>query len=685
MKIFRILLIAMFLTGLQNVAIANADSTVKLNGLSNGYVKDKLKRAEILSNKLVDLKSATIDFYIEKNRFPDDKDELVTDGFYFSNFNTVYGNKILYSEVSNIVTFSVDVNDKNTASIVASMISATSNGKIVEMKFGKPSQSSIISTALSKVWDGNVARNTMETDLYLDGNDLLDANDIHANTLNGAGGVYDEGVRVFSVKNLPNKNHVGLSNVENYSISNSYSSSRSNFYASEKAVGDSHGVLLAKIEALTKGDIGLGNVPNYAATNQFDGNSANLLVTQRALRGAYNELTKNKLGVKDTAVNSNLLNGYSSNDFVKVTTKINGKPLKSSINLTKNDVGLGNVPNYKATNSYEGKSEQLFTTQSALNKAYNALNDKIDNLEVGDADTLNGYSSDDFVKVTTKINGKPLNSNINLTKNDVGLGNVPNYAASNSYTGNRSDLLSTQKALYDAYQSLDSTKLDITGTAANSHLLNNIHSSSFVQTSRRINGENLGSDINLNKNHIGLGNVGNYGISDSINGSSSTVYASQKAVGDLYRSTLKPMVIKKFEGSNIGGEGWGADIYECNPNSLTMKVSGHRRIKSGKQFYSATSFGIKLKKSFKNTTSPTVLSVTADLLFGVSRGDEVAAKLLEESIFPSLYTSHGDHDEGGLKFSWSWLYFKYYNVDKSNDSKGYSFSATGEVDDCVFN
>ena len=128
----------MFLTGLQNVAIANADSTVKLNGLSYGYVKDKLKRAEILSNKLVDLKSATIDFYIEKNRFPDDKDELVTDGFYFSNFNTVYGNKILYSEVSNIVTFSVDVNDKNTASIVASMISATSNGKIVEMKFGKP-------------------------------------------------------------------------------------------------------------------------------------------------------------------------------------------------------------------------------------------------------------------------------------------------------------------------------------------------------------------------------------------------------------------------------------------------------------------------------------------------------------------------------------------------------------------
>lgn len=567
-----------------------ASSSITLNQMNDDLIKDRLKKAEMLSSKLVDIKSATLDFFIENNRFPVNKEELVADGFYFGNYNSIYGNEITYTVNSNTVKFSVNVNDVNTASIISGMLSASSSGSTVEYQFGKPSQASIVSTSLSRVWDGDPSRNTMTTNLIMDGNDLLEVNDIEANSVRAAGGVYDEGVRVFSEKNLPTKSHIGLSEVENYSVSDLYNGTRTDFYASEKAVGDSYRTLVAKIDALTKGDIGLPNVPNYAATNSYTSNNTNLFATQRAVNSAYIYLNKYKLGKNDTAVNSDRLDNLDSSAFARSSLTINGHKLTGSFILDKDDIGLSRVSNFAATSSYTGDSATLYATQRAVNHAWKDLNDKIANFEVKDADTLDGFDSSDFVKTSLKINGKALTSNISINKVDIGLSNVPNYSASNTYTSNRTDLFATQRAVYDAYTTLNNAKLDKNSKARDSDRVDGIDGASLVQTSRTINGKNLGSNINLTKADVGLSNVKNYTLSSSTTSSSPQQYATSLAVK---RVSDKTVVTKKY----------GGVIMMCDPTTGYAISYGYHDF-GGKGNYSA--INASLKYYYKNIHSTLV-------------------------------------------------------------------------------
>ncbi|KZN63395.1 hypothetical protein [Pseudoalteromonas luteoviolacea] len=568
----------------------SANPSVRLIEANNALIKADVRNTEMLASKLTDIKSATLDFYLARKRWPVNKEELVSDGYYFGNFNTIYGTEINYKVNGNSVLFTVDVNRSSTAKHISKILSVSHENEIVQFQFGRPSQASIVSTTLSRVWDGDVGRNTMETDLYLDGNDVREVNELQANTVTAAGGVYDEGVRVFSEKNLPHKSHVGLSNVENYSISNSYSSSRANFYASEKAVGDSHGVLLAKIQALTKGDIGLGNVPNYGSTNLYTGTSKSLFATQYAVNSAYKVLETSKLDKNAKAVDSNLLDGLDSSSFARSGLKINGHPLTANFDLDKSDVGLGKVPNYGATNLYTGTSKSLFATQYAVNQAWKDLDNKIKNFEVSDADTLDGFDSSDFVKTSLRINNKALTGNINITKSDVGLGNVPNYGATNAYNGNSSTKFTTQKALFDAYNALNNSKLSKTAKAGDADKLDGIDSSSFVQTSRTINGKNLGKDITITKNDVGLNNVRNYSASSSTTSSSSTTYATSLAV----KSAVDKSIVTKING-NV--------MMMCDPTTGYAVVYGYHDF-GGKKNYAGVNAA--LKYSFKKIHSTLV-------------------------------------------------------------------------------
>lgn len=555
------LLLALSLSG-----SAFGNSVLKLNEVNNSLIEANIKNADMLSAKLVDIKSAAIDFHVEKNRWPT-ATELVSDGFYFGNFNSVYGTTIDYAVLTNSILLSVDVNDVNVAEYISSSISATNDGDIVKYQFGKPSQSPIVSTSLSRIWDGDIDRNTMTTSLYLGSNDINDVNILDANRVNSATGFYDNGERVFSPLNLPNKSDVGLDQLNNYAISHNYLSNSANRYASEKAVGDAYSTLFNKVESLTKGDIGLSNVPNYAATNTYQGNSTSLFITQRALSNAFNDLNNSKLGSNEIAVNSNLLDGLDSTAFARSNTLINGYDLTGNITLTKGDVGLGNVANYGVTNSYTGNSTSLYTSQKAVNDAWVNLNTKIDNMDFSDADTLQGYSASDFVKITRKINGKSLDRDITLTKSDIGLSNVANYGITDSYTGNSSQLYASQRSVYSAYQALNSAKLDKNAKANDSDRLDGIDSSSFVQTSRTINGKNLGSNITLSKGDIGLSNVANYSASSSISHNSSSTYATSKAVYDLKNEIQNR--------STVNSSGNSTRVLFCDPKTGYAIISGH--------------------------------------------------------------------------------------------------------------
>lgn len=655
------LLLALSLSG-----SAFGNSVLKLNEVNNSLIEAKIKNADMLSAKLVDIKSAAIDFHVEKNRWPT-ATELVSDGFYFGNFNSVYGTTIDYAVLTNSILLSVDVNDVNVAEYISSSISATNDGDIVKYQFGKPSQSPIVSTSLSRIWDGDIDRNTMTTSLYLGSNDINDVNILDANRVNSATGFYDNGERVFSPLNLPNKSDVGLDQLNNYAISHNYLSNSANRYASEKAVGDAYSTLFNKVESLTKGDIGLSNVPNYAATNSYQGNSTSLFITQRALSNAFNDLNNSKLGSNEIAVNSNLLDGLDSTAFARSNTLINGYDLTGNITLTKGDVGLGNVANYGVTNSYTGSSTSLYTSQKAVNDAWVNLNTKIDNMDFSDADTLQGYSASDFVKITRKINGKSLDRDITLTKSDIGLSNVANYGITDSYTGNSSQLYASQRSVYSAYQALNSAKLDKNAKANDSDRLDGIDSTSFVQTSRTINGKNLGSNISITKTDVGLSNVGNYSISHSSNGSRTNYYASEKAVGDVYRFSSSKADKFKISYSIVNGD---RVTYHCDPDNLMMYVSGARVITS-----STPSFiELPYKKPFKYIVTATAGFITQGYFVNPT---SPVVRTSKESIMP-IYNVH----PGGLNHAK--LQLLYNNDNGINDAEGFSFSASGLVHDCEF-
>lgn len=637
---------------------AFGNSALKLNEVNNSLIEANIKNADMLSAKLVDIKSAAIDFHVEKNRWPS-ASELVSDGFYFGNFNSVYGTTINYAVLTNSILLSVDVNDENVAKYVSSSISATNDGDIVKYQFGKPSQSPIVSTSLSRIWDGDINRNTMSTSLYLGNNDINDVNILDANRVNSATGFYDNGERVFSPLNLPNKSDVGLDQLNNYSISHNYLSNSANRYASEKAVGDAYSTLFNKIESLTKGDVGLSNVPNYAATNSYQGNSTSLFITQRALSNAFNDLNSSKLGINEIAVNSNLLDGLDSTAFARSNTLINGYDLTGNITLTKGDVGLGNVANYGVTNSYTGNSTSLYTSQRAVNDAWKNLNTKIDNMEFSDADTLQGYSASDFVKITRKINGKSLDSDIILSKADIGLGNVKNYDITDSYAGNRSDLYASQKSVYTAYQALNSSKLDKSAKASDSDRLDGIDSASFVQTSRTINGKNLGSNITITKNDVGLSNVGNYSISHATNGNRTNYYASEKAVGDV-NALVSEKGSKAY--SKLYVSNYTRYVVYCDPDTLFMTISGSESIGTT----SVDEILLTYPKRFHWVTS-----LTASLVGEARRNVSAANK---ETIRPQ-YTDYGNY--GSIS-----NVLVYDNINGINDAGGYTYRITGRAYNC---
>lgn len=116
---------------------------------------------------------------------------------------------------------------------------------------------------------------------------------------------------------------------------------------------------------------------------------------------------------------------------------------------------------------------------------------------------------DQYVPINRTINGKPLTSNITLSKYDVGLGNVTNDAqlkiASN--LSDVADVTLARKNL-DVYSTNEvNTKIDNVNTKVDN--VNSNLSSNYVPKTTTINGHPLGDNVTVTKSDVGLGNVTN--------------------------------------------------------------------------------------------------------------------------------------------------------------------------------
>ncbi|MEJ2673302.1 MAG: hypothetical protein P8168_14105, partial [Deltaproteobacteria bacterium] len=149
---------------------------------------------------------------------------------------------------------------------------------------------------------------------------------------------------------------------------------------------------------ISKSDLGLGNVPNLDTSNP-----ANIL--QDSAHRFVSDSEKATWNSKQDAL------GCTP---VPETRTVAGHALTSDLVISKEDVGLGNVPNLDTSNP--ANINQNSTHRFVSDAEKSAWNGKQDAL---------GFTP---VPNTLTVAGHPLNSDIAISKSDVGLGNVTNDA-----------------------------------------------------------------------------------------------------------------------------------------------------------------------------------------------------------------------------------------------------------------
>lgn len=209
---------------------------------------------------------------------------------------------------------------------------------------------------------------------------------------------------------------------------------------------------------------------------------------------------------------------------VDKTTKINGKPLRSNINLTKYDIGLSNVDNVSLTNSLNRVNSNIAVINNSIDLLSQSLDQKVDK-----STTINGQSLASNVNINlldqNTLTGKESLSNKNVPNGYAGLdsnGRVPaNRIAISGLTyagiwnaATNTPSLSTVSTSGTYYIVTVPGNTLLTG-GINTWRLNDWVISNGSQWLRIVNSESVTSvnskfgDVILNKNDISLSNVDN--------------------------------------------------------------------------------------------------------------------------------------------------------------------------------
>ena len=307
------------------------------------------------------------------------------------------------------------------------------------------------------------------------------------------------------------KTQVGLSNVTNnlqLTTSNNLSdlvskaTARTNLDVYSKTESDNnltaHTGRTDNPHSVTKSQIGLGNVLDYGISLVYTDNQTNKYASAKSVKDAYDNAI--------STASTNLTNHTSNTS--------------NPHSVTKAQVGLGSVANYAPTNSYLGNSVSLYATQKAINDLYNTLSNSIG------------------IDITSHLDD--LNNPHQVTKAQVGLGSVSNYASTSSYTNNNASLYATAKAVNDGVANAKTVASD----ALTAHT-------------------NLSNPHNTTKSNVGLGNVQNFGISNSYTLNNASQYSSSKALFDGLadiRATHLPKVSWSQYGGNLNSSDGGSII-----------------------------------------------------------------------------------------------------------------------------
>ena len=229
---------------------------------------------------------------------------------------------------------------------------------------------------------------------------------------------------------------------------------------------------------MNKSDVGLGNVGNFKAvstvanqglTDDEKGNArSNIGAGSSSFSGDYNDLS-NKPALKAVAtsgsyndltnkptiptVNNATLTIQKNGTNVQTFTANQSTNATANITMSKSDVGLGNVGNFKAVSTVA--SQGLTDTEksnaranigagtSSFSGSYTDLTNKPTIPTVNNA-TLTIQKNGTNVQTFTANASSNVTANITMSKSDVGLGNVGNFKAVSTVASQ--DLTDTEKS-----------------------------------------------------------------------------------------------------------------------------------------------------------------------------------------------------------------------------------------------
>lgn len=295
---------------------------------------------------------------------------------------------------------------------------------------------------------------------------------------------------------------------------------------------------------------------------------------------------------------------------VPTTTTINGHALSSNVTITKADVGLGNVDNTADLDKPISDAVQ------------SALDDKVDK------ETGKGLSTNDFTNaLLTKLNGIEAGAqvntvtgvkgnsessyrvgNVNITKANIGLGNVDNTSdvnkpistATQTALDNKVDKVTGKGLSTNDFTTTEKNKLSgiesgaqvntitgVKGNAESSYRTGNVNLTpaniGAVPTSRTVNGHALSTNVTVTASDVGLGNVNNTSdLNKPISTATQTALNAKVNKTDI--ATTSDLGLVKPDGSTItidadgtihsmGGSGGGTSIYYFYQQTVSVASS----------------------------------------------------------------------------------------------------------------
>ena len=349
-----------------------------------------------------------------------------------------------------------------------------------------------------------------------------------------------------------------------------------------------NGYPLSSNVTITKADVGLGNVDNTADLDKPISDAV-----QSALDDKVDKETGKGLSTNDfTNALLTKLNGIEAGAQVNTVTGVKGNSESSyrvgNVNITKANIGLGNVDNTSDANK---------PISTATQTALDAKVDKVTGMGLSTNDftdalltKLNGIEAGAQVNTVTGVKGNSESTyrtgNINITKAHIGLGNVDNTSDANKPIST-----ATQTALdakVDKVTGMGLSTNDFTTTEKTK--LSGIESGAQVNTVDSVNGQT--GAVVLTKSDVGLGNVDNTSdLNKPISTATQTALDGKVNTTDIATTSNLGLVMP--DGTSItvdadgtihsmGGSGGGASIYYFYQQTVSVASSAEiLRISSG--------------------------------------------------------------------------------------------------------